>query len=178
MDTLILGGIKSGKSRLAETLALATEMPVTVIATARAGDADMASRIARHQSERPRHWTLIEEPLAVADALARPDSGRGCVLIDCLTLWLTQLLLLQDATRLQREVRALLDCLGQTDRRIIMVSNETSMGIVPTGELTRRYCDEAGLLHQKLADRCQTVILTIAGLPHYLKGHATPPPSH
>ncbi|NVL29147.1 bifunctional adenosylcobinamide kinase/adenosylcobinamide-phosphate guanylyltransferase, partial [Pseudomonas syringae pv. actinidiae] len=95
-----------------------------------------------------------------------------CLLVDCLTLWLTNLLMLDNPERLIQEREALLDCLAQLPGEIIFVSNETGLGVVPLGELTRRYVDEAGLLHQALAERCQRVVLTVAGLPLTLKGTA------
>ncbi|NDU85500.1 MAG: bifunctional adenosylcobinamide kinase/adenosylcobinamide-phosphate guanylyltransferase [Ferrovum sp.] len=169
--TLILGGIRSGKSRLAEQLAHTSGLPVTYVATAHAGDSEMAQRIAAHRSQRPTHWTVCEEPLALAatlHAMARPEH---LVLVDCLTLWLTNLLLHTDDQRLPQEQSALLDLLPHLPGHLIMVGNETGLGIVPLGELTRRFCDASGLLHQALAQRCDSVILTIAGLPTYLKGH-------
>jgi adenosylcobinamide kinase/adenosylcobinamide-phosphate guanylyltransferase len=170
MRELILGGVRSGKSRLAEQHALATGWPVTYIATATAGDDEMRARIAHHQQQRPEHWRLVEEPLALAAALQREAAESRCVLVDCLTLWLTNLLCAQDETRLQQEVRDLLQLLPGLPGHIILVSNETGMGVVPLGELTRRYCDEAGRLHQAMAQTCERVILTVAGLPLNVKG--------
>jgi adenosylcobinamide kinase/adenosylcobinamide-phosphate guanylyltransferase len=92
--------------------------------------------------------------------------------VDCLTLWLTNLLMLEDPQRLAQERDALLDCLAELPGEIILVSNETGLGVVPLGELTRRYVDEAGWLHQALAERCQRVVFTVAGLPMTLKGSA------
>lgn len=170
MKELILGGMRSGKSRLAEQHAQATNLPVTYIATATAQDDEMRARIAHHQANRPGHWQLVEEPLALAAALQRHAAADRCVLVDCLTLWLTNLLCLEDAARLQQEVAALPGVLPRLPGQIILVSNETGMGVVPLGELTRRYCDEAGRLHQAVASRCDQVILTVAGLPLILKG--------
>ncbi|WP_259768594.1 bifunctional adenosylcobinamide kinase/adenosylcobinamide-phosphate guanylyltransferase, partial [Pseudomonas protegens] len=100
-------------------------------------------------------------------------AGTGrCLLVDCLTLWLTNLLMLEDEQRLVLEREALLQCVATLPGEIIFVSNETGMGVVPLGELTRRYVDEAGWLHQALAERCQRVVLTVAGLPLTLKGTA------
>jgi adenosylcobinamide kinase/adenosylcobinamide-phosphate guanylyltransferase len=115
---------------------------------------------------------LIEEPLELARVLRDNASAERCLLVDCLTLWLTNLLMLDDAERLAAEREALLDCLASLPGEIIFVSNETGMGVVPLGELTRRYVDEAGWLHQALAERCQRVVLTVAGLPLTLKGPA------
>lgn len=170
MKELILGGVRSGKSKLAEHHALASGLPVTYIATAAAEDTEMRERIAHHQAQRDTRWQLIEEPLALATALQFAAKNNHCVLVDCLTLWLTNLLCTHDETCLQAEVTALLQTLPTLPGHIILVSNETGMGVVPLGELTRRYCDEAGRLHQALALTCERVILTVAGLPLILKG--------
>ena len=170
MKKLILGGVRSGKSKLAEQHALATGLPVTYIATATADDVEMRARIAHHQAQRPAQWQLVEEPLALAATLKRHAAENHCLLVDCLTLWLTNLLCAQNESRLQTEVSSLLQILPTLPGHIILVSNETGMGIVPLGELTRRYCDEAGRLHQAVALSCERVILTVAGLPLHLKG--------
>lgn len=170
MRELILGGMRSGKSRLAEQHARESGLPVTYLATATVEDDEMRARIAHHQAQRPNHWQLLEEPLALASALQRHAAAGHCVLVDCLTLWLTNLLCAEDEARLRQEVSALLDVLPSLPGHIILVSNETGMGIVPLGELTRRYCDEAGRLHQAVAQCCERVILTVAGLPLKLKG--------
>jgi len=169
MKELILGGVRSGKSRLAEEHALASGLAVTLIATATADDEEMCLRILHHQARRPAAWTLVEEPLALADALRRHAAPERCLLVDCLTLWLTNLLCGGDTQRLADERDALLAVLPDLPGRIILVGNETSMGIVPNGELTRRFCDESGRLHQELARHCDRVILTVAGLPLILK---------
>lgn len=169
MKELILGGVRSGKSRLAEQHAQASGLPVTYLATATVDDDEMRVRIAHHQSQRPRNWQLVEEPLALAFALQHHAVAGRCVLVDCLTLWLTNLLCTQDEARLHHEVTALLRILPGLPGHIILVSNETGMGIVPLGELTRRYCDEAGRLHQAVAQSCEQVILTVAGLPLMVK---------
>ena len=170
MNELILGGVRSGKSRLAEQHAQATGLPVTYLATATVQDDEMRARVAHHQAQRPSHWQLVEEPLALASALQRHAAENHCVLVDCLTLWLTNLLCAEDEVRLRREIAALLEVLPGLPGQIILVSNETGMGVVPLGELTRRYCDEAGRLHQGVAQCCERVILTVAGLPLNLKG--------
>ncbi len=170
MKELILGGMRSGKSRLAEQHAHATNLPVTYVATATAQDEEMRQRIAHHQASRPQHWQLVEEPLALAAALQRHAAKDRCLLVDCLTLWLTNLLCLEDESRLRQETAALLEVLPALPGQLILVSNETGMGVVPLGELTRRYCDEAGRLHQAVAARCDQVIMTVAGLPLILKG--------
>ena len=172
MKTLILGGVRSGKSRLAERLATESGLPVTYVATAVAGDEEMSKRIAAHQAHRPVDWMLIEEPLALGSILRETAGEGGCIIVDCLTLWLTNLLTDPDSTMLEREKESLFSALAVTPRQIILVSNETGMGVIPMGELTRRYCDEAGRLHQQLAQVCERVVLTIAGLPQLLKGAA------
>ena len=170
MLELILGGARSGKSRLAERLALESGLPVTYIATSQALDAEMAERIAHHRARRPADWALLEEPLTLARVLRENAAAERCLLVDCLTLWLTNLLLLDDPVRRSEEREALLESLGDLPGRIILVSNETGLGVVPLGELTRRYVDEAGWLHQALAERCQRVTFVMAGLPMVLKG--------
>jgi adenosylcobinamide kinase/adenosylcobinamide-phosphate guanylyltransferase len=170
MAELILGGARSGKSRLAEKLAADSGLAVTYIATSQALDGEMSARIRQHRERRPAEWALVEEPLELARVLQELASPERCLLVDCLTLWLTNLLMLEDQARLIAEREALLDCLSELPGRIILVSNETGLGVVPMGELTRRYVDEAGWLHQAIAERCQRVIFTVAGLPMLLKG--------
>jgi adenosylcobinamide kinase / adenosylcobinamide-phosphate guanylyltransferase len=170
MIELILGGARSGKSRLAERLAVECGLAVTYIATSQPLDGEMNERIAHHRARRPASWALVEEPLALASILREHAHTDRCLLVDCLTLWLTNLLMLDDGTRLVEEREALLECLAELPGRILMVSNETGLGVVPLGELTRRYVDETGLLHQALAERCQRVVFTVAGLPMVLKG--------
>jgi adenosylcobinamide kinase/adenosylcobinamide-phosphate guanylyltransferase len=170
MKTLILGGARSGKSRLAERLATDSALNVTYVATATAGDTEMQTRIAAHRARRPVHWRLVEEPLALAETLRRHARPDGLILVDCLTLWLTNLLLCPDPDRFAHERAELLAALADLPGALVLVSNETGLGVVPLGELSRRYCDEAGWLHQELAQRCDRVVFTVAGLPHVLKG--------
>ena len=169
MKELILGGARSGKSALAERLAAESGLDVVYIATATAGDAEMAERIAHHRSRRPAAWELVEEPLHLAAALRGAAASDRCLLVDCLTLWLNNVI--ADEALFQQERSALLEALPGLPGRVILVSNEVGMGIVPLGELTRRYCDEAGRLHQDLAQRCDRVSLVAAGLPLILKGN-------
>jgi adenosylcobinamide kinase/adenosylcobinamide-phosphate guanylyltransferase len=170
MRNLILGGARSGKSALAERLALASTRPVVYIATAQARDGEMAERIAHHRTRRPAVWLCVEEPLALAEVLRQHARADRCVLVDCLTLWLSNLLGDADASRFERERAALLDTLPQLPGEILLVSNEIGMGVVPLGELSRRFVDEAGRLHQALAAMCDRVIFVAAGLPLTLKG--------
>ena len=172
MHELILGGARSGKSRLAERLATESALAVTYIATSQALDGEMSARIRHHQDRRLAHWGLVEEPLALARVLREQARADKCLLVDCLTLWLTNLLMLDNPARLSAERDALLDCLSGLPGRILLVSNETGLGVVPMGELSRRFVDEAGWLHQALAERCQRVVFCVAGLPMVLKGDA------
>jgi adenosylcobinamide kinase / adenosylcobinamide-phosphate guanylyltransferase len=168
--TLILGGVRSGKSRLAERLAQESGLAVTYVATARAGDTEMHQRIVEHQRRRPSDWRLIEEPLALASVIAREAAPERCLLVECLTLWLTNLLMTNDEQTIRAETESLTAAVASATGQVILVGNETNMGIVPLGELSRRFCDLAGGLHQELATRCERVILSIAGLPLALKG--------
>jgi adenosylcobinamide kinase / adenosylcobinamide-phosphate guanylyltransferase len=170
MHTLILGGARSGKSALAERLAGDSRLEVIYVATAQARDGEMSERIAHHRSRRPEAWSLVEEPFALADVLRAQARVDRCILVDCLTLWLSNLLGDDDPIRFERERDALLDTLSSLPGELLMVSNEVGLGIVPMGELTRRFVDEAGRLHQALAARCGRVLFVAAGLPLALKG--------
>ncbi|QDH70913.1 bifunctional adenosylcobinamide kinase/adenosylcobinamide-phosphate guanylyltransferase [Marilutibacter alkalisoli] len=170
MHSLILGGARSGKSALAERLALDSGLAVTYIATAQAGDGEMATRIAHHRARRPAHWGCVEEPLALAATLHAHAAADRCLLVDCLTLWLSNLLADPGGERFGLEREALLEVLPELPGRILLVSNEVGLGVVPMGELSRRFVDEAGRLHQALAQRCGQVLFVAAGLPMALKG--------
>jgi adenosylcobinamide kinase/adenosylcobinamide-phosphate guanylyltransferase len=168
---LILGGARSGKSALAESLARASGLAVSYVATAGADDAEMAERIARHRARRSPDWQLIEERQALAAALRRAAAPDRCVVVDCLTLWLSNLLDEPAAPeRWPRERSALLDELPGLPGSVILVSNEVGAGVVPANALARRFRDEAGRLHQDLAAVCDRVTLVVAGLPLHLKG--------
>lgn len=171
MRSLILGGARSGKSALAESLAGDSGLEVVYLATAQAGDAEMAARIARHRAQRPAHWLCVEEPLALAAALREHARADRCVLVDCLTLWLSNLLGETDPYRYLDERRYLLETLPKLPGEILLVSNEVGLGIVPLGELSRRFVDEAGRLHQALAASCERVLFVAAGLPIAMKGN-------
>jgi len=168
MKELTLGGARSGKSALAERLALNSGLAVTYIATATAGDGEMSERIAHHRARRPAKWQLVEEPRHLAAALRGAASSERCLLVDCLTLWLNNVI--ADEALFQQERSVLLETLPELPGRVILVSNEVGLGIVPLGELSRRFCDEAGRLHQDLARVCERVIFVAAGLPLVLKG--------
>lgn len=181
--TLILGGARSGKSLHAETLAAATGKEMIYLATGQAGDSEMAARIALHRLQRSAAWTTVEEPLALGDALLQWAAPQRVVLVDCLTLWLSNLLfaeavefpevgaiVLPELFHQQRE-RFLL-ALEQARGEVLLVSNEVGMGIVPYGAVSRCYADEAGRLNQAVAARCERVLLVAAGLPLVLKDAA------
>jgi adenosylcobinamide kinase/adenosylcobinamide-phosphate guanylyltransferase len=170
MRTLILGGARSGKSALAERLAGESGRSVVYVATAQAGDEEMATRIAHHRARRSAQWACVEEPLYLVDVLQEHARGDRCILVDCLTLWLSNLLGASDAQCLERERNQLLDALPTLPGDIIMVSNEVGLGIVPMGKLTRRFVDEAGRLHQSVAAASERVLFVAAGLPLALKG--------
>jgi adenosylcobinamide kinase / adenosylcobinamide-phosphate guanylyltransferase len=170
MKELILGGVRSGKSRLAEQRARSTGLEVVYVATAvAAGDAELEERIRQHRLRRPAEWTLVEEPLALGRTLRVHARAERCLIVECLTLWLTNLLCTAPE-RLEPERLSLLETLPALAGVIILVSNETGLGVVPQGELSRRFVDLSGELHQRLAAMCDRVSLTVAGLPHLLKG--------
>lgn len=170
MLQLILGGARSGKSRLAEQVAQDSALNVIYIATAQAWDEEMQSRIEHHQQQRPNHWTVIEEPIYLADQLLQIDQANQCILVDCLTLWMTNLLL-HKSTELQRQqCQKLLSILPQLQSKIILVSNETGLGVVPMGEISRKFVDETGRLHQQLGQIADKVVFCVAGFPMVLKG--------
>ncbi|HGY3600088.1 TPA: bifunctional adenosylcobinamide kinase/adenosylcobinamide-phosphate guanylyltransferase [Acinetobacter baumannii] len=170
MLQLILGGARSGKSRLAEQTAISMQLAVTYVATAQALDPEMQSRIAHHQNQRPAHWSLVEEPLFLAKTLQKIDRSNQIILVDCLTLWLTNLLLLEDQNIQQFECEQLLKILPTLESEVILVSNETGLGVVPLGEISRRFVDEAGRLHQALGQIANKVVFCVAGFPMILKG--------
>lgn len=180
--TLIFGGARSGKSAFAENLALASGKEVVYVATSHAGDAEMAERIAHHRLRRPSAWSTVEEQLALACMLREHCAAHRLVLVDCLTLWLSNLMFSDGRTypevgavelpaRFLRERDALLEVLDQgLPGQVVFVSNEVGMGIVPWGAISRAYVDEAGRLNQQIAARAERVVFVAAGLPLVLKG--------
>lgn len=168
MKQLILGGARSGKSRLAEQRAQDSQCRVVYIATAQAGDGEMSERILRHREQRPDAWGLIEEPIALAKVLREQSAADVCLLVDCLTLWVTNLLLAESGT-LERELDDFYHVLNDFPGELILVSNEVGWGIVPLGELSRQFQDQAGWLHQRLGQICERVTLTVAGIPMEIK---------
>ncbi len=166
----ITGGARSGKSRLAEKLAEGFGAPLCYIATGEAGDAEMTSRIAAHKERRGGKWETVEEPLGLSEAVRASDGRFQAVLVDCVTLWLTNLLLTHDnAEKALDEVRALASLLPGLKTPLILVSNEVGMGIVPENALARTFRDLAGRANEILAAAADEVYVTISGIPLKLK---------
>jgi len=162
MKILVTGGVRSGKSRYAQARAEALGPRRIYVATAQVLDEEMADRVRRHQADRDDTWTTVEETYDLAGVLDR----RQVVLIDCLTLWLTNLLLAERDIAAERA--RLVEALAATDD-VVLVTNEVGLGIVPDNALARRFRDEAGWLAQAVAEVCDEVWLTAAGLPLRLK---------
>jgi adenosylcobinamide kinase / adenosylcobinamide-phosphate guanylyltransferase len=162
--TLVLGGARSGKSQYAESLVTALPPPWTYVATAEARDAEMAERIAAHRARRGAGWRTIEEPHDVASILA---ADEGTILVDCLTLWLSNRMLA--GADMDAEINALEVSLDVCLNPKVLVSNEVGFGIVPDNALARRFCDLQGRLNQRLAARADRVVLVVAGLPLMVK---------
>jgi adenosylcobinamide kinase/adenosylcobinamide-phosphate guanylyltransferase len=165
--TLILGGARSGKSRHAERLVLASGLAPVYVATARALDAEMAARIAEHRARRGASWRTIEEPLDLAGVLDRECADGRAVLVDCLTLWLTNLMIAKRPVR--AEIAHLLELLPTLPGMFVLVSNEVGLGVVPTDAMARAFIDHAGWLHQRIAEQADDVVFMAAGLPLHLK---------
>lgn len=164
---LVLGGARSGKSRHAQAVAEAIGGRLTYIATAQAFDGEMAERIARHRADRDARWTTIEAPLDLAGAIAAADAPGGVILVDCLTLWTSNLLLGdRDA---EAAVAALLAAMAAVAGRLILVANETGLGIVPDNALARRFRDLAGTINQRVSASACAVDFVLAGLPRRWK---------
>lgn len=179
--TLVLGGARSGKSAHAEMLAAASGKQVIYVATAQAGDTEMAVRIARHRQQRDHAWMTVEEPLALGAAIAKWSGPERLILVDCLTVWLSNLLFAQ--TQIYPEVGEIippacfheererfLSALEQAAGDVILVSNEVGMGVIPQGAISRWFVDEAGRLNQAVAASCERAVWVAAGLPSMLKG--------
>lgn len=173
--TFVLGGARSGKSVHAERLASDSALPVTYIATARvSSDAEFSARIAHHRERRPAHWRLHEASVDLAGAVAQLDAPGHCILIDCLTLWLANLLCPPEGDglpvdRYQAHFAAFETALFNARGKLIVVSNEIGLGVVPLGAATRLYVDELGRLNQRVAALSRHVTMMVAGLPLALK---------
>lgn len=164
----VLGGQRSGKSRHAETLVEESGLHPLYLATATAGDGEMAKRIAAHKARRGGAWKTIEEPLDLPGALAAHSTAGTATLVDCLTLWLSNVMAAGRDT--DDEGARLIDALARAGGLVVLVSNEVGAGIIPDNALARRYADALGLLNQRVAAAADTVILVAAGLPLTLKG--------
>ena len=168
LSTLILGGARSGKSMFAEAQARAHGGILHYVATGRAWDDEMRSRIATHRDQRGSAWTTHEEPLDLPGAIAAIDNSNNTVLIDCLTLWITNLMM--EERDIGAAFAALKDRVSNARARLFIVSNEVGMGIVPENAMAREFRDHAGRLHQEIAAVAGEVYLVAAGLPLKLKG--------
>jgi adenosylcobinamide kinase/adenosylcobinamide-phosphate guanylyltransferase len=181
MIQLVIGGARSGKSAFAESEALASGLRVSYVATAQAHDAEMERRVAHHRARRPAGWRSIEAPIHLAEALCTEAAPDTCLIVDCLTLWLSNLFFAGSAARqaeageaitcplLAGETQALLDAVPALPGRIILVSNEVGWGIVPMHPVSRLFADEQGRLNQRVAAVSDRVTLVAAGLPLELK---------
>ncbi|HSA81685.1 MAG TPA: bifunctional adenosylcobinamide kinase/adenosylcobinamide-phosphate guanylyltransferase [Geminicoccaceae bacterium] len=165
--TLILGGARSGKSREAERLVLASGLMPIYVATAQALDDEMAARIAAHRLRRGREWRTLEEPLDLAGTLERECADGRAVLVDCLTLWLTNLMVA--ARPVEAELERLLAVLPRLPGARVLVSNEVGQGVVPASAMARAFVDHAGRLHQRIAEQADGVVFMTAGLALRLK---------
>jgi adenosylcobinamide kinase/adenosylcobinamide-phosphate guanylyltransferase len=173
MITLVLGGARSGKSRFAQQLAMDSQLPVLYIATATALDEEMQERIIRHQRDRPAEWQLCECPLDLINTLAEECQKQQTILVDCLTLWLNNQLFHQPAQDFAALFNTLIATLSNANTiinaNIIFVANEVGLGVIPLGEVSRQFVDEAGRLNQQLAQIADKVFFIAAGLPLTLK---------
>ena len=168
---LVLGGARSGKSRFAQDRAERSGLDLVFVATAQAYDREMEERIAHHAEARDGRWQLIEAPYDLAEAIGEAGDGR-LLLVDCMTLWLSNVLLRGDDV--ERATASLAAAIGTLRGPAIFVSNEVGSGIVPDNALARRFRDAQGRLNQVLAARCEMVVLVVAGLPLVLKPQAPP----
>jgi adenosylcobinamide kinase/adenosylcobinamide-phosphate guanylyltransferase len=164
---LVLGGARSGKSRFAQALAESTSSQRLFIATAQAGDGEMAARIARHRADRGSGWETHEEPLELAAALRAEAREDRALLVDCVTLWLSNLM--SAGRDLDREISVLAKEIARLSGPAILVSNEVGLGIVPESKLGREFRDWQGRANQELAKACEAVVFLAAGLPTLLK---------
>jgi len=164
---LVIGGARSGKSRHAQTRCEALGKKLVYIATAEAGDAEMADRITRHRADRGPCWETLEAPVDLCGAIAEAMTRADAVLVDCLTLWLSNLML--GGHDLPQARRQLVSTVRRARVPLVLITNEVGMGIVPENALARHFRDEAGWLNQEVAAAVHEVILMVAGLPLTLK---------
>ena len=167
--TLVIGGARSGKSQYAEELAAKNKLPVSYVATATSLDGEMEARIAHHQVRRPSNWLLYECPIELAELLKTEAQKEQTILVDCLTLWLNNQLHEYPQQNFSLLFSELIDSIENSKAQIIFVANEVGLGIIPLGEITRQFVDEAGRLNQQLAQAANQVIFMVAGLSLILK---------
>jgi adenosylcobinamide kinase/adenosylcobinamide-phosphate guanylyltransferase len=165
--TLVLGGARSGKSRFAEDLAFKSGLSRCYLATAEAFDPEMENRISRHQEDRGPDWRTIEEPVELVQALKDNAHKSTVILVDCLSLWLSNLM--GRDKELSSTFSEFIECLADLEGSVVFVSNEVGQGIVPDNKMARDFRDEAGRLHQMLAEKANDVYFVTAGLPQKLK---------
>jgi len=165
---LITGGARSGKSRYAEARAASLGSRRLYIATAEAGDEEMAQRIAAHRKRRGEAWTTVEEPVRLTETLLEARHCADCALVDCLTLWLSNLLFHHEKN-IEEKIEALAQALPRLDFSVVLVTNEVGAGIVPDNPLARRFRDLAGWTNQRLAAVADEVVLMVAGIPMIVK---------
>ncbi|MBU4430182.1 MAG: bifunctional adenosylcobinamide kinase/adenosylcobinamide-phosphate guanylyltransferase, partial [Verrucomicrobia bacterium] len=170
---LVLGGARSGKSRYAQQLADRCWKRPLYLATAEVKDKEMARRVQAHRQARGARWECVEEPMNIAEVLTTNVADADGILVDCMTLWLSNVLLKEGPAAIEKRQQALLKAVRNVRRNLILVSNEVGMGIVPKYELGRTFRDQAGWLNQALAATVDTVVLVVAGLPMILKGTLT-----
>lgn len=169
-SVFVLGGARSGKSRFAEQICRDSGLALNYLATGRAWDDEMGARIEAHKHDRASHgWTTHEEPLDLVGMLARIDDPGRVVLVDCLTLWVTNLMM-EEGRDVAAESGALADLLPSLKARVVFVSNEVGLGIVPENRMARDFRDHAGRLHQMIAAQAADVYFVAAGLPLKMKG--------
>jgi adenosylcobinamide kinase / adenosylcobinamide-phosphate guanylyltransferase len=167
--SLILGGARSGKSRYGESLSVE---PKFYFATAQAFDDEMRSRIALHQKRRGGGWVTVDTPIELAATLQNYDAPKSFILVDCLTLWLTNVMLAE--LDWEHELEQLLTVLGTIKGQVVLVSNEVGQGIVPENAMARKFRDIQGLTNQSVAEIADTVVMMVAGLPMTIKSPSRP----
>lgn len=169
MKHLILGGVRSGKSAFAETQIEQSGKPVYYLATSQVWDDEMAQRVELHQQRRPKSWQLVEEPIKLAAALQGVNQSNNAVIVECLSLWMSNLLCLEDEGVFAHETQQLLTIVAGFEGDLVIVSGEVGLGIMPMNALARRFADEIGIINQQLAKLTDRVTFVAAGLPMKLK---------
>jgi Adenosyl cobinamide kinase/adenosyl cobinamide phosphate guanylyltransferase len=167
--SLILGGARSGKSRYAEKLATDSHKEVIYVATATAFDEEMQARITHHRQQRNPEWFSVEEPLHLPEIIHEYSSASRCLLVDCLTLWMNNILFMTPDMSPSHYVDRLVQTCRTTPGELIFVANEVGLGVIPMGKISRQFVDESGRLNQRMAEIADHVTFIAAGLPMTLK---------